>query len=112
MPYVFYHILHLISLIAFVSSVSLQLKGDNQGKAPKIVTGVSGLILLISGMGLLARIGNSMDSWVIVKLVIWLAVMILVPVTAKRFPGKRGFVFNLVMLLFAVAIYAVSTKLQ
>ena len=112
MPYVFYHILHLLSLIAFVSSMTLQLKTDSTSKWPKWVTGLSSFFLLFSGMGLLAKIGNSMDPWVHVKLTVWLLVVVLVPVTAKRFPEKKGMVFNVVMFLLVAAIYSVSTKLR
>ena len=94
MPYVFYHILHLLSLIAFISSTTLQLKTESVSKWPKIVTGLSSFLLLFSGMGLLAKIGNSFDPWVHVKLGVWLVAVILVPVTAKRFPEKKGMVFN------------------
>lgn len=112
MPYGFYHILHLVCLIALISSVTLQLKGDGQSKWPKVVTGASGFLLLVSGMGLLARIGNDMAPWVITKLVVWVLIAVSVPVTVKRFPGKKGLLFNIVMGLLLLAAYAVSTKFR
>lgn len=112
MPYVFYHILHLLSLIAFVSSTTIQLKTDSVSRLPKWVTGLSSFFLLFSGMGLLAKIGNSMEPWVHIKLGVWLLAVMLVPITAKRFPEKKGMVFNVVMFLLLTAVYAVSTKLR
>jgi uncharacterized membrane protein SirB2 len=110
MSYSFYHVLHIICLVAIVSGFTLVLKGDNKSKLPKIATGVSSLLLFISGMGLLAKTGTGFEPWVIAKLCIWMGLAVMVPVTAKRFPEKRGLVFKIAIALVFVAIYLVSTK--
>jgi uncharacterized membrane protein SirB2 len=111
MSYGFYHVLHIVCVIAFVSSFTLLLKGDKESKLAKIANGVTGLIILISGMGLLARTGLAFDTWVIGKLVIWTSLAILIPVTAKRFPGAKGRVYKVALALVFTAVYLVSTKL-
>lgn len=110
MSYSFYHILHIFCVVALVSSITLSLKGDSTKKSTKIATGISSLLLLVSGMGLLARIGSDFEPWVIGKLSIWLALGIIIPVTTKRFPEKKCLVFKIAMALLFVAIYLVSTK--
>ncbi|MBT5954465.1 hypothetical protein HOG98_07065 [bacterium] len=110
MPYGFYHVLHLVCLVAIVSGFTLVLKGDNKKKMPKIVTGIASFLLLFSGMGLLAKIGSGFEPWVITKLCIWLVLAIMVPVTAKRFPEKRRTVFVVALVLVFGAIYTVSSK--
>ncbi|RAP37190.1 hypothetical protein DID80_04540 [Candidatus Marinamargulisbacteria bacterium SCGC AAA071-K20] len=112
MSYGFYHVLHIICVIAFVSSFTLLLKGDGETKLAKIANGVTGLVILISGMGLLAKAGFGFDTWVIGKLVIWLSLVVMIPVTAKRFPGSKGKVYKIALGLIFVAVYLVSTKLM
>ncbi len=112
MSYGFYHIIHILCLVSIVSGFTLVLKGENAGKAPKVITGISSFLLLVSGMGLLAKTGGAFETWVILKLCVWLALAVMVPVTAKRFPEKKGLVFKIALGLVAVAVYAVSTKLS
>ena len=112
MSYGFYHIFHIVCLIAIVSGFTLVLKGDGKSKLPKIITGVSSLFLLVSGMGLLAKTGSGFEPWVLTKLAIWLVLAIMIPVTAKRFPEKRNLVFKVALALVFLAIYAVSTKFR
>jgi len=111
MSYVFYHVFHLMSIVAIVSGITLVLKGNSASKLPKMITGISSLLLLISGMGLLAKTGGSFEPWVIVKLCIWLVLAVMVPVTAKRFPEKKSKVFVIAIALLFAAIFTVSTKL-
>ena len=112
MSYGFYHILHIVCLVAIVSGFTLVLKGDNKSKMPKIITGISSLFLFVSGMGLLAKTGTGFEPWVLTKLGIWLSLAIMVPVTAKRFPEKRGLVYKIAMVLVFIAVYSVSTKFR
>ena len=110
MSYGFYHVLHIICVILFVSSFTLLLKGDKENKGAKILTGVTGLIIFISGMGLIAKAKLGFDTWAIGKLLIWLVLVTMIPITAKRFPKAKARVYNIAMGLVFVAVYLVSTK--
>ncbi len=108
MPYGFYHVMHLVCIVAFVSAATLILKGDKDSKASKIVSGLTGLLILVSGMGLLAKAGFGFDAWVKGKLFIWLALTMLIPITAKRFPQAKGKVFKVVIGLLFVAVLPIE----
>ncbi len=82
MTYEFYKIIHLISIVLLFSGLigllTIQMSGGSlTGKAKSLVFishGVGLFFLLISGFGLLARLGltRNIPGWVFAKLAIWL----------------------------------------
>jgi uncharacterized membrane protein SirB2 len=111
--YEFYKVIHLSSLMFLFSSLSVQLLGQKR-KIFKILTGIATLFTLVSGMGLMARLGighgETWPLWIFVKLSIWLIVGIGGVIVAKRFP-KLGFVTYFVMMsLFIVAALTANYK--
>lgn len=82
MTYEFYKIIHLVSIVLLFSGlvgvIAIQMSGGVlAGKAKSLVFishGIGLLFLLISGFGLLARLGLTRDipGWVFGKLAIWL----------------------------------------
>lgn len=82
MTYEFYKILHLISIVLLFSGLigllTVQMSGGALvGKVKSLVFishGVGILFLLISGFGLLARLGltRNLPGWVFAKIAIWL----------------------------------------
>jgi len=113
-PYEVYKVIHLFSLILFFSSAAVQLISKNQEKVFKILGGVSTLLVLVSGMGLLARVGishgQSWPLWAMLKVFFWLALAVMVPVSAKRFPNRGRTVYAISMGLFLVAVIVVNYK--
>ena len=109
MSYEFYKILHITSIVAFFMTVGVTLFGIKE-KNLKIVAGISTLVILVSGMGLAARLGLGKDiawpNWIFFKFFLWLLLGSLGPIVAKRMPhlGKKVFWFYLFALALAVTI--------
>ncbi len=82
MTYEFYKIIHLISIVLLFSGLigllTIQMSGGVlAGKARSLVFAAHGiglLFLLISGFGLLARLGlvSNIPGWVFAKIAIWI----------------------------------------
>ena len=108
-----YQMLHLIMVVVTLTCYGITLHG-NQDKVYKIVSGIGSLLILVTGMGFLARIGVSHGDgfplYIILKMIIWLVIVVGAPVVAKRCPqhGKKFFWF--MITLFVCVAYLVSFK--
>ncbi len=107
----FYLGLHFVSIFALISALTVVLLGETRSKAANITLGVSSLGVLIAGFGLIAKLGYSLQStWIIGKILIWLAVAFLGPYVAKRYPTYKKATFLLLMSLLIVAVLFVIIK--
>ncbi len=77
--YKVFHILGLLLVFTALGGMTLHvLSGgskENLGNARKFAGmshGIGLILLLVSGFGMLARLGAGMEGWVIAKVVIWL----------------------------------------
>ncbi len=84
MSIAFYHIAHIIGLIFVFIGFGALLSSESSRSAMKW-HGIGLLISLISGFGLLAKLGifKSMPTWVWIKIGLWLVLGFL-PVLARR----------------------------
>lgn len=99
MPYTFYKVLHILSLIALFSGLIslLTLTWARAEVKPQIKKfafishGMGLLLLLVSGFGMAARLGfiQGLPAWIQAKLVVWVLLGGAI-VLAKRF-GNLGF---------------------
>ncbi|MFK8137792.1 MAG: SirB2 family protein [Bdellovibrionales bacterium] len=114
LSYSVYKVVHLISLMFFFTAAAIQLQGSYKGKLFKIITGIATLLILISGMGLIARLGmphgEPWPMWINVKMGIWLGLAITIPVIVKRFTSLKGIFYWISMVLFASAAYIAVYK--
>jgi hypothetical protein len=106
MPYESYKLLHLAAIFVFLSSASLLLLAPSKGVLWKMVTGISSLLILVAGMGMLHKGELGFPPWVQGKLVIWLAVTGLGHLVAKRFPAqaKKAYWIMMGLAIFAAAL--------
>ena len=99
MSYTTYKMLHLVALFMMFGALALSLLQDQQSKLSKIYLGVSSFIVLVGGMGLMARLGVSHGGawphWLKMKFIIWGIIAVGAPVTIKRlgFLKKPFYIF-------------------
>jgi len=111
----FYRVLHLASLFIFISGLGISFFSDNTFKLNKILTGISSLLILVAGMGLIAKQleighGEAWPKWLHVKILIWAIAAIGGPIMAKRMKEKKAVAFYGILALMIVAIYVVVHK--
>lgn len=111
----FYQVLHISSLFIFVSGLGISFFTDNTNKLNKILTGISSLLILVAGMGLIAKQleighGESWPKWIHAKITIWAIVAIGGPVLAKRMSQKKAMAFYGLLILMILAVYTVAHK--
>lgn len=116
MSYQVYKMMHIISIVLFFSLFALAVFGGESKKIQKALTGVFVLVILVSGMGLVARIGIPHGAgwpiWLKVKLGIWAFIGILGHIVLKRFPKfSRHFYFTSIGLL-VLASYMANYKVS
>lgn len=70
-----YKVLHLLGIFGLFAAFGAAITDSAKSKWVSMLHGVSLLVILIAGFGMLARLGimSSMPAWVIGKMVIWLA---------------------------------------
>ena len=109
MSYEVYKFIHFITILfLFLSLGALLAYSGNKAYKKKIMIlhGLSALILLVSGFGLMARLKlHSFPLWLNFKLLIWLILSVLIPILiSKNIISKKVIWF----LVFAGAFLAVG----
>lgn len=120
MPYEFYKIFHFIGLITGICAVSALIyrtwaEGTSpvKGKRPIMIAhGIAVVLMLISGFGLLARLGiiGSWPFWVWIKIA-GLAFLILAPTLVLRVPATRKHMWWIFPVVLFFVAYSVVYKL-
>ncbi len=115
MPYEIYKILHLTGIFLLVSGLVgvLALAWSGHGMKGPVKTfafithGTGLLFLLVSGFGLLARLGlarEAMPMWIYVKLSIWLIMAVMISALKRK--GAIGWpLYFLMLAIFMTATY-------
>ncbi len=119
MSYEFYKIVHLISLACLLLGCGLLIgafvvTSDYKGPIRKMGFAMHGIgitLMLVSGFGLLARLGlvAGMPSWVYGKLVIWL-LLGGITVLIKRKPQWRFPIVGTILVLVGIGASLAITK--
>lgn len=115
MSYQFYHILHLLA--AFILVAYSYMAFGNPDPARKritlMVTGIASLVMLVSGFGLLARIGlaqTGMPGWAWVKLICWLTLS-LAGMLSFRLTERIVLLERIALGSIVIAVFMVTLKL-
>lgn len=115
MSYQVYKILHVVMIVVFFSSMAMSSVRKEKSRSAMIITGLSLVMILVSGMGLVARIGIphgvSWPVWLNIKVAIWAVVGIGGHVVMKRFPAFLSKFFWLSIGLLVVASYMANYKI-
>jgi hypothetical protein len=114
--YEVYKIAHLLCLFIFFTTSSILLWYGGRVRTLSILGGISSFLILVTGMGLMARLNightEAWPLWIKVKMGIWIGLTIGAPVVSKRFPKLGKLFYFLAMGLFFVAAYAVIYKID
>ena len=110
-----YRVLHVASLFFFLSGLGISFFTDNKNLSNKIITGISSLLILVAGFGLIARgleisHGEKWPAWIHAKLTIWFILVVGGPVLAKRLNKGRALAFYSFLVLAITAVYLVVYK--
>ncbi len=111
--YEIYKVIHLSSLALLLTGFAVQFFGVKT-KAFKILTGVATLFVLVSGMGLMARLGighgQAWPVWIFVKFAIWFIIGVGSAVVVKRAPQLGSISYMIMMILFVLAAVTANFK--
>ena len=114
--YEFYKIAHLLCLMLFFTTSSILLWYGGRVRSLSIIGGISSILILVTGMGLMARlnIGHTepWPLWIKLKMGVWLVLTIGAPVISKRAPKLGKLFYFLGMILFFIVLYAVIYKIE
>lgn len=112
--YQVYKLVHLASVFFFLGSLGASFFIKEQAKLIKILTGITSFLILVGGMGLLARLGFSHGEpfpfWVLLKMGLWLSLAMLGPVLAKRLKSMKALALIGFLSLAGLAAYAAIYK--
>lgn len=102
-PYEFYKVLHFLSLFIFLLSSAVLLLKDTKCRTYKIISGVSAFFVFLAGMGLSARLGHGLQTWMIIKIVILFLLTGFLHMAAKRMPNKGLKVLWVIVIGMSIA---------
>ncbi len=117
MSYSSYHFMHISSILilfmclASMATVRLINPQEAWPKWMGITHGLSLLVILVGGFGMLARLGitGGLPPWIYIKLVIWLILGGIIAFI-KKMPEKAQGLWIIIAILGMISVYAVSYK--
>lgn len=108
--YVFLKATHLIAIFLFLTATSVTFFSEKDSVSFKIVAGVSGMVVLISGLGLVLIVGREVPFWVLAKFIIWLVLTGGGALVAKRFLKLRVPAYIILIILASSAAFLAIYK--
>ncbi len=107
---VFYYVLHLLSLVVLTGGTFYGFAGAPETrKKVMMVTGISAVLMLIAGFGLLAKLHLPFSGWIIVKLVCWLGLTGLAGIGYRK-RNQAGLFMGIILALVAIALVMVYQR--
>jgi hypothetical protein len=111
--YKFVHVLAIVALIAGLVTLVLPPVTPDGRRSRRLahwVTGVAAVFVLVSGFGLHARLGGVWQGWVVTKVVVWLALLMIL-VRFRAGPSTSPVTaWLLVLPVAAVAVFMAVFK--
>jgi hypothetical protein len=106
-----YQIVHIFSVILMtaVTFAALASPRPENKRRSMMWAGILAVVALVSGFGLLARLGLAMRGWVAIKLVCWLGLTALTSL-AYRQPGQGRSLALLTLIAVFLAVSMVVMK--
>ncbi len=118
-PYEAYKVIHILGNMFLLLSLGAYLmlsinKSPRGRKLAAITHGISVLIILVAGFGLLARLGYfgaGWPLWVWIKLCVWLILAVII-ILIKKVPGLMPVLWFLIPALSGLAAYMAVYKVN
>jgi hypothetical protein len=106
----FYTILHVSSLLVLTGATFYGFAGAPETRKKVLVfAGVASLLMLISGVGLIHKLGYGWPTWVIIKLTVWLVLSALAGIGYRK-RAQAPVLIPVVFVLLLVSVVTVYTK--
>jgi len=103
MSYTTYKIIHLIGVAMIAIGIGGMLAGGNNRRTFAIFQGIGLLVMLVSGFGILAKLGLRFPHFAIVKTVLWVVIGMLPMIFRKL---KAPLFVSILILLTLVGVMA------
>jgi len=105
-----YHILHVSALFVLLGGTAYAFAAPAETRRRVLaITGIATLIVLVTGFGMLHRMGLGFPLWAIVKLVCWLGISALTGLAYRR-RAQAGALMLLATVLAILAVVMVYLK--
>ena len=108
-----YKVLHLAGVVGLFTALGalIATPADGDRKLGNILHGISLLLILVSGFGLLAKLwANHFSWWVYPKLIIWLALGAMVGISKKQVLPKGACIAAVIILGILASFFGVQGK--
>jgi len=106
----FYHILHLCSLVVLLGYTFYAFAAPPETRKRVLMfSGIAGLVMLVSGIGMLHKLNLGFPVWAIVKLVCWLGLGAIGGLAYRR-RNQTGVLMVVAFSLAVIAIFMVDLK--
>jgi uncharacterized membrane protein SirB2 len=115
MSYQVYKMIHIVSIVLFFSAYAVATVKQGSIKLEKILTGIALVLIFVSGMGLIARLGiphgQPWPLWIHIKLAIWVIIGMSGHIILKRWPKAAAQFFWIAIGMLVMASYMANYKL-
>jgi hypothetical protein len=103
MNHLTYHIIHIIGIALLVLGIGGMMAGGEKRKTFVMLQGIGLVVMLVSGFGLLAKLGLGYPQFAIVKTVLWVLIAML-PVLFRKL--KTPLFAEIIIVLILVGLMA------
>lgn len=105
-----YFILHVISLLVLTGATFYGFAGAPETRKKVMAfAGVASLLMLISGVGLIHKLGYGWPAWVIIKLAVWLLLSALAGIGYRK-RAQSPVLIPVIFVLLLISVVTVYTK--
>jgi len=102
-----YHILHVSSIVVLLAYSFYAFAAPVETRRRVLtITGIAALLVLVTGFGLLHKLGLGMPGWAIVKLVCWLGLSAVAGIAYRR--RRQADLFMVLSLVLAIAAISMA----
>jgi hypothetical protein len=99
-----YHIIHIIGIALLVLGIGGMMAGGEKRKTFVMLQGIGLLVMLVSGFGLLAKLGLGYPHFAIVKTVLWVVIAML-PMLFRKLKTPLAAEVLIVLILVGIMAY-------